>query len=283
MPGRARPRASQRLLGSSPSGIRVRISAPTLPPDGGWRRPVAPLPRPALEGDQRPTWWSSEAATRGCGLPGTCSIRSRASVSSCWRAASADTARAAATAGFCESLWFSAPALRERFGDDAARSRCSTRRARPLARSAPGADDNDVDAWFDQSGLPGRLDRRGVRRRGARRRRGRRGARQAGGGAGPVRRADPRAGGLARVPPRRARARLRDRAAGAAGARPARTGCWSAGRRSSRTRACAAPSTAAAVRWRRETAGGRVRAESRRARGRARRALASARSARACP
>ena len=53
--------------------------------------------------------------------------------------------------GFCESLWFSAPALRERFGDAAARALLD---ASSETVSAIGAwcRDNDVDAWFDQSG-----------------------------------------------------------------------------------------------------------------------------------
>ena len=53
--------------------------------------------------------------------------------------------------GFCESLWFSAPALRERFGDEAARSLLD---ASSEAVTAIGAwcEDNGVDAWFDQSG-----------------------------------------------------------------------------------------------------------------------------------
>ena len=53
--------------------------------------------------------------------------------------------------GFCESLWFSAPALRERFGDVAARALLD---ASSETVSAIGAwcRDNDVDAWFGQSG-----------------------------------------------------------------------------------------------------------------------------------
>src|SRR6185436_333490 len=53
--------------------------------------------------------------------------------------------------GFCESLWFSAPALRERFGDAAARTLLD---ASSETVSAIGAwcRDNDVDAWFAQSG-----------------------------------------------------------------------------------------------------------------------------------
>ena len=77
--------------------------------------------------------------------------------------------------GFCESLWFSAPALRERFGDEAARALLDASSETVTAIGA-WCEDNDVDAWFDQSGLPVRLDRRGVRRRGPRRGRGRRGA-----------------------------------------------------------------------------------------------------------
>ena len=53
--------------------------------------------------------------------------------------------------GFCESLWFSAPALRERFGDEPARALLD---ASSETVSAIGAwcRDNDVDAWFNQAG-----------------------------------------------------------------------------------------------------------------------------------
>jgi glycine/D-amino acid oxidase-like deaminating enzyme len=56
--------------------------------------------------------------------------------------------------GFCESLWFSAPALRARFGDEPARSLLD---ASSETVSAIGAwcDENGVDAWFDQSGYLG--------------------------------------------------------------------------------------------------------------------------------
>jgi glycine/D-amino acid oxidase-like deaminating enzyme len=53
--------------------------------------------------------------------------------------------------GFCESMWLSAGALRERFGDVPARALLD---ASSEAVSAIGAwcDANEVDAWFDQSG-----------------------------------------------------------------------------------------------------------------------------------
>ena len=53
--------------------------------------------------------------------------------------------------GFCESLWFSAPALRERFGDEAA---CALLDASSETVPAIGAwcRDNDVEAWFHQAG-----------------------------------------------------------------------------------------------------------------------------------
>jgi glycine/D-amino acid oxidase-like deaminating enzyme len=53
--------------------------------------------------------------------------------------------------GFCESLWFSAPALRARFGDEAARSLLDASSETVTAIGA-WCEDNEVDAWFDQSG-----------------------------------------------------------------------------------------------------------------------------------
>jgi len=53
--------------------------------------------------------------------------------------------------GFCESLWFSAPAIRERFGDEAARSLLDASSETVTAIGA-WCEDNGVDAWFDQSG-----------------------------------------------------------------------------------------------------------------------------------
>ena len=53
--------------------------------------------------------------------------------------------------GFCESMWLSAPILRERFGDDPARAllEASSRSVADIGAWCAG---NDVDAWFDQSG-----------------------------------------------------------------------------------------------------------------------------------
>jgi glycine/D-amino acid oxidase-like deaminating enzyme len=53
--------------------------------------------------------------------------------------------------GFCESMWLSAPALRESFGDGPARALLD---ASSAAVSAIGdwCRDQDVEAWFDQSG-----------------------------------------------------------------------------------------------------------------------------------
>jgi glycine/D-amino acid oxidase-like deaminating enzyme len=53
--------------------------------------------------------------------------------------------------GFCESLWFSAPALRERFGDAQARELLDASRE-TVSDIGAWCRDNDVDAWFDQSG-----------------------------------------------------------------------------------------------------------------------------------
>ena len=53
--------------------------------------------------------------------------------------------------GFCESMWLSAPIVRERFGDDHARAllEASSRSVADIGAWCAG---NDVDAWFDQSG-----------------------------------------------------------------------------------------------------------------------------------
>jgi glycine/D-amino acid oxidase-like deaminating enzyme len=53
--------------------------------------------------------------------------------------------------GFCESMWLSAPILRERFGDGPARVllEASSRSVGDIGAWCAG---NDVDAWFDQSG-----------------------------------------------------------------------------------------------------------------------------------
>jgi glycine/D-amino acid oxidase-like deaminating enzyme len=53
--------------------------------------------------------------------------------------------------GFCESLWFSSPALRERFGDEGARSLLDASSETVTAIGA-WCEENGVDAWFDQSG-----------------------------------------------------------------------------------------------------------------------------------
>ncbi len=53
--------------------------------------------------------------------------------------------------GFCESLWFSAAGLRERFGDGPARELLDAS-SRTVAAIGAWCAENDVDAWFDQSG-----------------------------------------------------------------------------------------------------------------------------------
>ncbi len=53
--------------------------------------------------------------------------------------------------GFCESLWLSAAALRERFGDEPARRLLDASSASVAAIGAWCAE-QEVDAWFDQSG-----------------------------------------------------------------------------------------------------------------------------------
>jgi glycine/D-amino acid oxidase-like deaminating enzyme len=53
--------------------------------------------------------------------------------------------------GFCESLWFSAPAIRARFGDEAA-LRLLDASSETVTAIGAWCADNDVDAWFDQSG-----------------------------------------------------------------------------------------------------------------------------------
>jgi glycine/D-amino acid oxidase-like deaminating enzyme len=56
--------------------------------------------------------------------------------------------------GFCESLWFSAPALRVRFGDEAARSVLDAA-GETVTSIGRWCEENDVDAWFGQSGYLG--------------------------------------------------------------------------------------------------------------------------------
>jgi glycine/D-amino acid oxidase-like deaminating enzyme len=53
--------------------------------------------------------------------------------------------------GFCESLWLSAPALRERFGDEPARALLEAS-SKTVTAIGAWCRDNDVDAWFEQSG-----------------------------------------------------------------------------------------------------------------------------------
>jgi glycine/D-amino acid oxidase-like deaminating enzyme len=53
--------------------------------------------------------------------------------------------------GFCESMWLSAAALRERFGDGAARALLDAS-SDAVTRVGAWCRDEGVDAWFDQSG-----------------------------------------------------------------------------------------------------------------------------------
>jgi glycine/D-amino acid oxidase-like deaminating enzyme len=53
--------------------------------------------------------------------------------------------------GFCESLWFSAGALRERFGNRAARE-LLVASSETVSAIGEWCRENEVDAWFDQSG-----------------------------------------------------------------------------------------------------------------------------------
>jgi glycine/D-amino acid oxidase-like deaminating enzyme len=53
--------------------------------------------------------------------------------------------------GFCESLWFSAAAIRDRFGDTPARDLLDAS-SETVSDIGAWCRDNDVDAWFDQSG-----------------------------------------------------------------------------------------------------------------------------------
>jgi glycine/D-amino acid oxidase-like deaminating enzyme len=53
--------------------------------------------------------------------------------------------------GFCESLWFSAVAIRERFGDAPARALLDAS-SQTVSDIGAWCRDNDVDAWFAQSG-----------------------------------------------------------------------------------------------------------------------------------
>jgi glycine/D-amino acid oxidase-like deaminating enzyme len=56
--------------------------------------------------------------------------------------------------GFCESMWLGAPTLRERFGDAAARELLEAS-SETVGAIGAWCRDNDVDAWFDQSGYLG--------------------------------------------------------------------------------------------------------------------------------
>jgi glycine/D-amino acid oxidase-like deaminating enzyme len=53
--------------------------------------------------------------------------------------------------GFCESMWMSAPALRDRFGDGPARELLDAS-SETVGQIGAWCDDQEVDAWFDQSG-----------------------------------------------------------------------------------------------------------------------------------
>jgi glycine/D-amino acid oxidase-like deaminating enzyme len=53
--------------------------------------------------------------------------------------------------GFCESMWMSAPALRDRFGDGRARELLDAS-SETVGRIGAWCDEQGVDAWFDQSG-----------------------------------------------------------------------------------------------------------------------------------
>jgi glycine/D-amino acid oxidase-like deaminating enzyme len=53
--------------------------------------------------------------------------------------------------GFCESMWLSAHALRERFGDEPARALLDAS-SRSVTEIGAWCAENDVDAWFRQSG-----------------------------------------------------------------------------------------------------------------------------------
>jgi glycine/D-amino acid oxidase-like deaminating enzyme len=56
--------------------------------------------------------------------------------------------------GFCESLWLHAPSLRQRFGDAPARELLGAS-SETVGAIGAWCRDNDVDAWFDQSGYLG--------------------------------------------------------------------------------------------------------------------------------
>ncbi|MBA2629489.1 MAG: FAD-dependent oxidoreductase, partial [Thermoleophilaceae bacterium] len=53
--------------------------------------------------------------------------------------------------GFCESMWMLAPTLRARFGDPAARD-LLVASSETVGSIGRWCEDNDVDAWFSQSG-----------------------------------------------------------------------------------------------------------------------------------
>ncbi len=122
--------------------------------------------------------------------------------------------------GFCESLWFSAAAIRERFGDEPAR-RLLDASSRTVTEIGDWCREQRGGRLVRPVGLHVRVHRPGLRRGRAQRGGGGRGARGAGGGPGAEPGAGERALPLAPVQARRARPRLRHGAARAARARPA--------------------------------------------------------------
>ena len=222
---------------------------------------MAPLRGPRSSGDADADVVVSEAAIRGCGLPGTCSIRSRASGSSCSRAASAATARAGGTAGSASRSGSARPRSASASATSAARSLLDAS-SETVGAIGAWCEDNDVDAWFDQSGYlcvstGEAFDDVGLDAVEAARALGKPDAvqrpdRRSRCASGWTRRCS---GAACSCPTSRPCSRRGWRSACAAGCS---SGAW----RSSRTRGCArcARSRAGRVRSRRETAGGRVRA-----------------------
>src|SRR3954452_18714469 len=131
-------------------GQGTHIGSPT--PTGGWLDEAGgATPPPPLEGDQ-----STDVVVVGGGYTGMWTA---------WHLLDSEPGirvllleggvcghgPSGRNGGFCESLWFSAPALRARFGDDAARSLLDASSETVTAIGA-WCEDSGVDAWFDRSG-----------------------------------------------------------------------------------------------------------------------------------
>ena len=100
----------------------------------------------------RPTCWSSAAATRACGPPGTRKqLEPEARVVLLEAEPVCGHGPSGRNGGFCNAMWFSLASMRERWGDAPA---LATARAAEQAVARIGAfcEEQDVDAWFRPAG-----------------------------------------------------------------------------------------------------------------------------------